>query len=87
MGLPSTSKWEHREEKPSAKKTRSEDFPDGPVAKNSPCNARDTGWIPGREAKTPQAHIQQYSRACTATTRKSMCCQLKSPRAATREST
>ena len=60
MRLPSIFKWVHGEKKPSAKKTRCEDFPDGPVAKKSPCNARDTGLIPGREAKIPHAHIQQY---------------------------
>ena len=26
------------------------DFPSGPVVKNLPCNAEDTGSIPGRDA-------------------------------------
>ena len=29
------------------------DFPGGPVVKNPPCNAGDTGSIPGRENKIP----------------------------------
>ena len=31
------------------------DFPGGPVVKNPPCNAGDTGSIPGQGTKTPQA--------------------------------
>ena len=66
MRLPSIFKWVHGEKKPSAKKTWCEDFPDGPVAKNSPCNARDTGLIPGRDAKIPHA-TKQLSRCSTTT--------------------
>ena len=32
-----------------------EDFPGGPVVKISPCNARDSGSIPGQETKLPHA--------------------------------
>ena len=44
-------------------KRRNRDFPGGPVVKNLPCNARDTGSIPGpgrslmllsNEARAPQ---------------------------------
>ena len=31
------------------------DFPGGPVVKNSPCNARDAGFIPGQGTKIPPA--------------------------------
>ena len=34
------------------------DFPGGPVVKNLPCNAGDTGWIPGRGTKIPHASGQ-----------------------------
>ena len=30
-------------------------FPDGPMVKNPPCNARDTGSIPGPEGPTCRA--------------------------------
>lgn len=30
------------------------DFPDGPMVKNLPANARDTGLLPGPETKIPQ---------------------------------
>ena len=32
-----------------------EDFPDGPVVKNPPSNAGDTGLVPGWGMKIPQA--------------------------------
>ena len=35
--------------------TRLRDFPDEPVVKNTPSNAGDTGSIPGRGTKIPQA--------------------------------
>ena len=35
------------------KKNVCRDFPGGPVVRNPPCNARDTGSIPGRETKIP----------------------------------
>ena len=35
-----------------------EDFPGGPVVKNSPCNAEDVGSIPGWEIKIPHAMEQ-----------------------------
>ena len=31
------------------------DFPGGPVVKNLPCNAGDTGLNPGQETKIPHA--------------------------------
>ena len=31
------------------------DFPGGPVVKNPPCNAGDTGSIPGQGTKIPHA--------------------------------
>ena len=34
------------------------DFPDGPVVKNPPCNAENTGSIPGRGTKIPYAAEQ-----------------------------
>ena len=33
------------------------DFPGGPVVKNLPCNARDTGLIPGQ--RTPKSHMPE----------------------------
>ena len=35
-----------------------QDFPDGPVVKDSPCNAGYMGSIPGWETKIPQASGQ-----------------------------
>ena len=35
-----------------------EDFPGGPVVKNSPCNTEDVGSIPGWEIKIPHAMEQ-----------------------------
>ena len=35
-----------------------QDFPDGPVVKNPPSNAGDTGSIPGRGIKIPHAEGQ-----------------------------
>ena len=32
-----------------------QDFPGGPVVKNLPCNAGDTGSIPGQGTKIPHA--------------------------------
>ena len=39
-------------------KMTSEDFPDGPVSKNQPANAGDTGAVPGpcRGATKPERH-------------------------------
>ena len=37
------------------KKKLLQDFPGGPVVKNPPANAGDTGSIPGQESKVPQA--------------------------------
>ena len=41
-------------------KTGGGDFPDGPVVKNPPCNAKDTGLIPGLRTKIPHA-VRQLS--------------------------
>ena len=38
-------------------KRRNRDFPGGPVVKNLPCNARDTGLIPGQ--RTPKSHMPE----------------------------
>ena len=42
------------------------DFPDGPMVKNLPCNAGDTGSIPGRGTKIPYA-MGQLSLCATTT--------------------
>ena len=47
------------------------DFPGGPVVKNLPCNAVDTGLIPGRGTKIPHA-MEQLS-PLTATTEPVQC--------------
>ena len=47
------------------------DFPDGLVVKNLPCNAGDTGSIPGWGTKSPAA-TEQLSQHTTAT--EPMCC-------------
>ena len=44
-------------------KSRRRDFPDCPVVKNPPCNAGDTGLIPGQETKIPHA-TEQLSPCC-----------------------
>ena len=62
-------------------KSRRRDFTAGPVLKNLPCNAGDTGSIPGPGTKIPYA-TEQLS-PCTTTTEPS----LYSPRAAIREVT
>ena len=49
-----------------------EDFPGGPVVKNSPCNTEDVGSIAGWEIKIPHAMEQPTPQtlwySCTATT-------------------
>ena len=42
------------------------DFPGGPVVKNPPSNARDTGLISGQGTKMP--HASGQLRPCTTTT-------------------
>ena len=42
------------------------DFPDGPVVKNPPSNAEDSGCIPGWGAKIPHA-LGQLSQCATTT--------------------
>ena len=49
------------------------DFPGGPVVKNLPCNAGNTGLIPGWGTKIPHAMEQLNPRA---TTRASVCPQV-----------
>ena len=39
------------------------DFPGGPVVKNSPCNAGDSGLIPGWGTKVPHASEKLSPRA------------------------
>ena len=52
-------------------KTRIWDFPDGPMAKNPPCNAGDTGSIPGQgRFHKPQGnrmHAPRLEIPCAAT--------------------
>ena len=52
------------------------DFPGGPVVKNPPSNAGDTGSIPGQGTKIPHAEGQLSPRAST---REPVCCKLQSP--------
>ena len=52
-------------------RTECRDFPGGPVVKNLPCNARDTGSIPGQGIKIPQARDQLS--LCSATTKPKSC--------------
>ena len=47
------------------KKTGNRDFPGGPVVKNLPSNAGDTGSIPGWETKIPCATRQPSLRVAT----------------------
>ena len=46
-------------------KTKCRDFPDGPVVKNPPSNAEDTGSIPVQGTKIPHATGQLSLRATT----------------------
>ena len=48
-----------------ASKLPSGDFPGGPVVKNPPVNARDTGLIPGLGTKIPHAMGQLSPRSAT----------------------
>ena len=50
-------------------KRETRDFPGGPVVKNPPSNAGDTGSIPGRGAKIPHATGQLSLHTATAPTR------------------
>ena len=61
------------------------DFPGGPVVKNPPSNAGDTGWITGQGTKIPHA-VGQLSHApqllsLAASTREPACRKLQSPHA------
>ena len=47
-------------------KKKKRDFPDGPVVKNLPYNAKDMGSIPGQGAKIPHA-TEQLSLCATTT--------------------
>ena len=38
------------------------DFPGGPVVKNPPCDAGDTGSMPGRETKIPRTPTAEPTR-------------------------
>ena len=55
-------------------KQHSYDFPGGPVIKSPPCNAGDAGSITGGATKIPQAAKPLSPRA---TTRESMCCNIR----------
>ena len=55
-------------------KQHSYDFRGGPVIKSPPCNAGDAGSIPGGATKIPQAAKPLSPRA---TTRESMCCNIR----------
>ena len=48
------------------------DFPGGPVVKNLPSNARDTGSIPGWGTKI--SHAAGQLSTCAATKEKPVCC-------------
>ena len=54
------------------------DFPGGPVVKNPPCNAEDTGSIPSQGTKIP--HAAGQLNPC-ATTTELACRKLQSPHA------
>ena len=63
--LPATC-WTLKQEWGFTRQKREErDFPGGPVVKNLPSNAGDTGWIPGWGTKIPHARGQLSP--CTAT--------------------
>ena len=64
------------------KKQYSWDFPRGPVVKNPPYNAGDTGLTHGQGTKIPHATGQLSP--CAATTEPA-CRKLQSPRTTTRE--
>ena len=52
------------------------DFPGGPVAKNPPCNAGDSGSISGQETKIPHTSKQLGPHTCQhATARVSVGCK------------
>ena len=60
------------------------DFPGGLVVKNPPCNAGDTGSIPGRRAKIPHVAGQLSPHTATAEARAP---QLERLRASTKDPT
>ena len=63
------------------KKTKSRDFPGGPVVKNLPCNTEDMGTVPGWGTRNPHA-ISQLS-LCVTMRR---CCELQlGPNAANKQ--
>ena len=51
--------------KVSVKSPQRRDFPGCPVVKNPPCNAGDTGLIPGQGSKIPHAAEQLESPLAT----------------------
>ena len=68
-------------------KNMARDFPGGPVVKNPPPNAENTGLIPGRGTKIPHASGQLSPRAATTehvshSWREACALQRKIPRAA-----
>ena len=60
---------------------KNRDVPGGPVVKNLPCNAEDTGLIPGWGAKI--LHAAEHQGPCITTTEPTP--QAESPRATTTE--
>ena len=48
------------------RKNLEEDFPDGPVAEDLPCNARDMGSVPDLGTKIPHAVEQLWLHTATA---------------------
>ena len=63
----------------SVKKKKAGDFPGGPVVKNPPCNAGDSGLILGQGTKIPHTVKQLYPHATATEAR-----ELRSSCAATR---
>ena len=51
-------------------KDMNQGFPGGPVVKNAPCNARDTGSIPGLGTKIP--HVAEQLSPCTTATEQAL---------------
>ena len=54
--------FSHRSPWQEVEEIKARDFPGGPVVKNPPCNAGDTGLSPGRGTKVPHAAEQQSLR-------------------------
>ena len=57
--------WRKTRQSPYPEKAHSWDFPGGPVVKNPPCDAENTGSIPGQETNIPHASEQLSLSAIT----------------------